>query len=378
MKFSPGQASVSSRDASNFFSCPVFRGGRRAGFSLLELLVTMAVLSIFVVLLFSVTDNSFKLWRSTSADISMFDSARAAFDTMTRRISQATLNTYLDYYDSSWQRRNPSNAASFTPAKYGRASDLAFLSGTARDIFKGSVQGHAIAFFAPLGYVAANRTLADLPNLLNPIGYHVEWGSDANLRPGFLSTLPAKNRFRLIERIVPSQNFTGYPSLTDTDDNNDSTWITDSTNGLDGTNAVKNVLGENIIALIIRPEVTQEDAKLLDLTAPEDITADYFYDSRAGEARTSDPEALQFAQLPPMLRVVMVAVSEKDAAKLIGNNSTAPDAFTLDSSLFSDPAKLNDDLDALSRKLTDANVQFRIFNQVIPLRAAKFSAQKEK
>ena len=79
-----------------------------------------------------------------------------------------------------------------------------------------------------------------------------------------------------------------------------------------------------------------------------------------------------------MLRVVMVAVSEKDAAKLIGSSSKAPDAFTVDSSLFSDPAKLNDDLDALSRKLTDANVQFRIFNQVIPLRAAKFSAQKEK
>jgi uncharacterized protein (TIGR02599 family) len=78
-----------------------------------------------------------------------------------------------------------------------------------------------------------------------------------------------------------------------------------------------------------------------------------------------------------MLRVIMVAVDEKSAARLT-TGSTPPAAFQLNAGWFQNPAKFDDDLAALEKQLIDAKVDFRIFNQVIPLRGAKFSAQREK
>jgi uncharacterized protein (TIGR02599 family) len=229
----------------------------RAGFSLLEVLVSTAVLALFVVLLTTITDSSFRLWRNTQSSIVSFDAARTAYDTLSRRLSQATLNTYLDYYGSDWLRRNSSNAT-FTPTRYGRASDLHFVVDEAVNQLSGKQQGHGVFFFAPIGFSNGNATLSDLPNLLNACGYYVEFGSDANLRPDFLSSLPDRHRYRLIENILPTQDFMptqdfntscgGYPAFTDTNSNNDDLWIT---NGLAGSKSVKNLLCENIIALII-------------------------------------------------------------------------------------------------------------------------------
>ncbi len=348
-------------------------GSRRPGFSLLEALVAMAVLSLFVVLMAQVTDTSFKLWRSMQSSVTMFESARTAYDAMTRRLSQATLNTYLDYYDRNWLRRDAANAASFVPSKYGRASDLQFLSGTASTILGGTRQGHGVFFFAPLGFTNNDAAYADLPHLLNAVGYYVEFGSDQDLRPPFLAAIPATHRFRLIENILPSQKFPFYQDFTDSDATNDDRWIS---SGLMGADSSRHVLAENVIALLIRPEVPAQDAKLLDLANPFDLTTDFTYDSRAGRGLGS-PIDIQFAQLPPLVRVVMVAVDEKSARRLT-NGTTPPDEFTLRPTWFTDPAKLDADLKSLSDQLSAAGVQFRIFNQVIALRGAKFSAQKEK
>ena len=289
----------------------------KAGFSLLEVLVSTAVLALFVVLLTTITDSAFRLWRNTQSSIVSFDAARTAYDTLTRRLSQATLNTYLDYYDTNWERRDPANAAGFTPTRYGRASDLAFVSGNANSILAGTGHpGHGVFFFAPLGFTDNNATYADLPNLLNACGYYVKWGSDQDFRPEFLSTLPEKNRFRLLENIQPSQNFVDYPAFTNADPADDRDWIR---NGLaDPDESKPHVLADNIIALIIRPEVPEQDASSLGLTGKEGITSNYLYDSRstAGQLRSNVRDAAQFAQLPPMLRVVMVAVDEKSAARL--------------------------------------------------------------
>lgn len=348
----------------------------KAGFSLLEVLVSTAVLALFVVLLTTITDSAFRLWRNTQSSIVSFDAARTAYDTLTRRLSQATLNTYLDYYDTAWVRRNPSNSANFIPARYGRASDLHFMVGDVGGSdalldLPDDQQGKGVFFFAPLGFSNGNATLSDLPNLLNACGYYVEFGSDPN-RPSFLSSLPERYRYRLIENILPTQDFNassgGYPAFTNGGD--DYKWIKD---GLGTEKSVKNVLCDNIIALIIRPEVAAQDASLLGLTNSYSLTTDYAYDSRAGRTGIS---ALQFAQLPPMLRVIMVAVDEKSAARLT-TGTTPPDDFKLNASWFQSPAKLDEDLAALEEQLIKAKVDFRIFNQVIPLRGAKFSAKQE-
>lgn len=353
------------------------------GFTLIELIVTMAVLSIFVLMLSTLTDSTFKLWRSTQSSISMFSAARNAYDIMARRLTQATVSTYLDYYTVSggvWTRRAAGDNA-FVPSRYGRASDLHFVSGNAGAILGStSTQGHGVFCFAPLGFTDNSVNYADLPNLLNAVGYYVEFGSDQSLRPAFLGSFSNKYRFRLVENIQPSQDFTAYPFFTDTNTANDRNWISA---GIGTSTSGKNPLADNIIALVIRPEMPEQDAKTVFGSSGKawNLTTNYLYDSRSGANRptlsVSNPTALQFAQIPPMLRVVMIAVDETAARRLMGAGTTPPAALVLNPVWFTDPSKLNDDLDSLSKQLRDADVAHRIFNQVIPLRAAKFSAQAE-
>ena len=354
--------------------------GQSRAFTLLELLVTLAVMTVFVLMLLSVTDNTFRLWRSTHSSIAMFDEARGAFDVLTHRLSQATVNTYLDYYDKNWNRRGVGGGSSFIPAYYGRTSDLHFLSGNANALLGGTTHpGHGVFFFAALGYTGTSSSISDLPNLLVPCGDYLEWGDDRAYQPTFLRNagFPSHYRLRLIENTQPSQDFHGYPAFTDVDPNNDRDWVNGSDGMLKKGNA--HVLAENIIALVIRPEVPQQDAQSLGLPGPEALTTDYLYDTRsvAGQTRSTPTSAVQFAQLPPMLRIVMVAVDEASAARLI-QGSALPAAFDT-SALFRDPTETQyqADLASVEKQLVGARVRFRFFAQVIALRGAKFSAQKE-
>ena len=74
---------------------------RRAGFSLVEMLVAMAVLTIILLITAQMTGDVAKIWSTTSAKVDSFQSARAAFELMTDELRQATVNTYYDYFDAN-------------------------------------------------------------------------------------------------------------------------------------------------------------------------------------------------------------------------------------------------------------------------------------
>ena len=72
---------------------------RRAGspgFTLTEILVATAILAIIIGILFSMTQQTGKVWKNTTGKVEVFRTARNAFEAMTRTLSQATLNTYYD------------------------------------------------------------------------------------------------------------------------------------------------------------------------------------------------------------------------------------------------------------------------------------------
>ncbi len=73
------------------------------------------------------------------------------------------------------------------------------------------------------------------------------------------------------------------------------------------TQAPVRVLAENIIALIVLPELSPHDAD----AATNPLAPQYRYDSRAGNITDRTKH-----QLPPLLRVVMVAIDEPSAARL--------------------------------------------------------------
>ncbi len=194
------------------------------GFTLVELLVSMAITVGLLLVMMSVVSGVNHTWQYTSSKVYEFRESRDAFEALTRRISQATLNTYWDY-------NNPNN-----PTSYQRQSQLRFISGVATGIAgSGSVLNttndnyhptHAIFFQAPLGYTQAHTSGTDplqsidqLENLLNTWGYFIEWNTDGatatnafsalQLKPPFV-TSPDRYRFRLMEMMEPSENMALY------------------------------------------------------------------------------------------------------------------------------------------------------------------------
>ena len=69
----------------------------RTGFTLVEIMVSLAVLTILLLISAQVIGQVQSTWSASNARVSQFREARTAFDILTRNLGQATLNTYIDY-----------------------------------------------------------------------------------------------------------------------------------------------------------------------------------------------------------------------------------------------------------------------------------------
>jgi uncharacterized protein (TIGR02599 family) len=137
------------------------------GFTLVEVMLSAAVLALLVVILVSITNQTANTWKYTSGKIEQFSSARDAFESLTRQIGQATLNAHYEYFNDKDEPRTEENAGLFVPRNYGRQSDLRFISGSMDrgNWYDGAVAAplaadpvrprpaHGIFFNAPLGFV---------------------------------------------------------------------------------------------------------------------------------------------------------------------------------------------------------------------------------
>ncbi len=346
-------------------------------------MVSTVILLLIMGLVLSLTDQTSKIWKHSTAQIQSFESARAAYATMTMRLRQATLNTYLDYYDAAGNIRSASNTA-FVPASYARASELHFIVDQARTIVPGTAADHpthAVFFQAPLGFTMNTTSYANLPNILNACGYYVEFNSDKSFNPPFLDATAVKERYRyrLMEFLQPAESLAVYGTSS-------SSSVIGSLPAYDGwfynclptnigaipttqTNVPLRMLAENIIALVIMPEMSPRDASATVL-APN-----YTYDSRAGTIST-----ITRNQLPPLLRVVMVAVDEPSFQRLVPSGSSTPptvisNLLSSATPLFQTSASLDADLNTLTSALSAQKIGYRVFDTDIAIRGAKWSTQ---
>ena len=376
-------------------------------FSLIELLVSMSVLSLIMLLVFQMLDRTQITWKKSRDAVSEYKDARTGFEAITRRLSQATLNPFWAY---------TSNAAKITSG-FKRESDLHFVSGPVPNVLgtapagSGQRSTHAIYFHAPTGFSnlaepAANSTTQlkykEFPNLLNAWGYFVEFGSDSPDRPAFVNNLENKPRerfrFRLMEFNQPTERLqiynlglralgTGQSVATlNAWFLNNQLFGCNCANNYDGGGSAANdisdrtirVVAENIIALILLPSESQTAALRADLSPK------YYYDSRAWQSTqiglaggNTNVEKSRHA-LPPIVEVLMVAVDEADfhrhsQNRQIDSLSKVTDCdFT--KNLFATAANLDADLAVLSKKLSDLTpeIKFRIFRASVRLREAKW------
>jgi len=323
---------------------------RQTGFTLIEVLVSFAVLALIMVLLLSLTDITSKTWKGTTEKMQAFEEARAAFDRITSVVGQATLNPYWDYDDLQ------------NPTKYERVSELQFLSlpmsellGTADAAFP----THGIFFQAPTGKVASKGTFGDLPLLLNAYGYFVAYGPDD--RPAWLpAAISPKNRFRLKEWRVPSEKWALYGKTSGTTGKNylgptSYDWI-------NLADPAAKTLADNVIALVISPK--NPDGTPTTLAE----TSSFIYNSRTSSVTAEGKN--QKHQLPPEVEVIMVAIDETSAARKWNNAGSAPD---LTAGLFQKPADLKGDLKTLTDKLSADNIKYITLRSTVKIRGARWS-----
>jgi len=359
---------------------------RYRGFTLVELLVSMAILSMIVMLLATIVNHTSATWRYTNNRIEQFRSARDGFEEMTRRLSQATLNTYWDYLDATGAGRTSANSASFVPYRYARQSELRFISGPglAGDLNSTPPRPtHAVFFQAPLGYAEDRTNFGGLENLLNTWGYYIEFNKDPS-RPWFITDAmtPPRYRYRLMELMCPSEKMPLYKYTSGVANYVTHEWFTDLVNPpTSGTAAYSHALAENIVALVILPKLSPQDENKL--TPPPTganfgtSLAPYFsYDSTQTNANAAlNPKN----QLPPILQVTMVAVDEVSYSRAQSGTTALDLGLT---PLFSDATKYatqpgppvtQGDLDKLQANLRAKKINYRVFTTEISLKAAKWS-----
>lgn len=379
------------------------------GFTLVELLLSTALIALLMLLFITMIENTGKIWSRTTAKVSQFQATRAAFDAMTRSLSQATLNTY-------WQVDPPkpttvSEIANWKPTDYVRASDLHFVCGQAsKTELLGTPEKenptHAVFFQAPLGATStpdpADSKLLKfdrLDNMLGAVGYYVAWGKDDS-RPAFLDSLspklPDRYRFRLMQARQEGEAMAIYgmnaanqakpkaPPFSPTD------WVKAATGKTikswvavtsSGTSTKPEALlprsmAENIVGLVVLPR--RSEKPIGGSASDRTLAPEYAYDSRpssGGSAlpwssvKAKTPEKMQFNQLPPVVQVSMIAIDEQSAVR-VSNGPTAPD-WTV--GLFKKSDKMEDDFNTLETTLQAARVNYRIFSTDVIIRGSKWT-----
>jgi uncharacterized protein (TIGR02599 family) len=377
--------------------------GRANAFTLVEMMVSMSLLMVLMMVIFSAISLASNTNKRVSADVVSFFEASTAFSSMTRKLGMATLNTYLDYYpDQSGENPNP-------PQMYIRKSQLHFVisraGGNGDDaVPSGNPEENptfGVFFQAPLGYTDPDEggsvDYSRLNNLLNACGYYIQFGHDQPYLPQeILGLLPnaqdrRRYRYRLMEFLQPSENLMVYATATSVlspkNANMFFNWYKEpirknNDNINSDAGRVVHPIAENIIALILVPKVASIDAEKNNV---QTISPNYQYNSRVddGNLQGNPPEQpAQQHQLPPLLRVTMVAIDEPSARILQDQYKLSPPPLVNDR-LFRTYDSRNEeqtyerDLEELAESLSAVRpkVKFRIFTTDVALRGAKWNTE---
>jgi uncharacterized protein (TIGR02599 family) len=321
------------------------------GFTILELLVAMAILAIMVVLMLGVLQSTSDAWRRNTERSKAFASSRAAFESMTRSISAASLNTYQDYYDSARSNR-PSGSLTFVPDVYGRRSDLHFTTGTN---LVTAQKGGAIFMTVPFDY-ESNNTNDYSSGQLNGIGYFVRFTTNS-LAPSGVSNA---YRYRLMQFLQPTEQLmvmnTNYYT---------NVWFTTNVDANPPTNIFP--IADNVVAFAVLPQLSDRESANAGILA-----LGFSYNTRMTWSSGAQPTNMH--QLPPVVQVIMVVLDESSARRIESGAAepTAELGFN-PASVFTSPANLETDLKTISDALSAKRLNYRIFRSEIPIRSAKWT-----
>ncbi len=362
----------------------VTRPWRQQGFTLVELLVSTAVLAVLLLVTMTALDSMQRSWRETKGKVNQFRGARIAFETITRNVSQATLNTYWDYYFAATESNVPPTSTSEPPAGYVRQSELDFRVGLARDLGGSGTSaadypGHSLFFQAPLGL---SQNFRGLSSLLNARGYYIRFASNESQRPDFLpgGVVPVKRRYQLMEYRPPAEQVTiSGNTLQGNTVYTTPNWFTQN------LAAVSRPIADNILLLLISPQVPAETL-IGTSKKPWWIAPAYRFSSRDANNATTAMDGVSVLAdgtlnqgtrhlLPPLVRVTLIAGEEGTMSRWLAERQDAPeDIMAAASAPFNEARHYDRDLERVKQYLTEQRLNFRVFTAVVPLRNALWSS----
>jgi len=338
--------------------------GRFKAFSLIELMVSMGILSVLMLMLTVLLDQVQKTWRYSESRISQFREARVAFDLISKNIGQASLNTYWDLSDEDEDGLVDG---------YYKTSELHFITMDASSLSAGSQEavGHAVFFQAPLGFSTNYR---NLNNLFNGRGYFAAFGGDKLFRPSFVNS-PERYRFRVMEFRPPAESNQvfedggeerneGQPQIFDK-------WYKQSLDVGEGDfESHLNPLADNIILLVISPRDSLESASGSRDKAYSNIAPNYSYDSND----TAESFESFSQQVPPLLRITMIAIDEASAVRYESGTQIPTEFSTAVKGAFSNTASFTQDLQKVTDSLNANKINHKVFSSLVMLRSSKWSS----
>ena len=355
---------------------------RVGGFSLLEILVSVAVVGGVLLVITSAMATMQNTYVRTRARMDIYRSAHSAMETISRRVTMATL-------DARWQV--PPQSAESTDPDYERESDLHFYCGPVQGLpgISGDESGHAVFFQAPLGI---DDVMADdnsqmrherLSQALNAWGYFVELHSDASQRPDFMAEAglarSPRLRFRLMEfrqptdelsvfRAQPADPF-GKPAISFGTSRQAVLSYTENAFMTDNEQRSRtSVVAENIVAFLIRPVSGGTDPGNQNLQRYA-LAPDMTYDTRAFQYASTPINRLTRHVLPPAVEITLVAVAEEAWDRL--GPQQAPFMMQQIKSMvdnsFADFSSFDSNLQTLQRFLNQNKIEHRVLVQTVPL-----------
>jgi uncharacterized protein (TIGR02599 family) len=331
------------------------------------MMVSMSILSVLMLMLTVLLDQVQKSWRYSESRISQFREARVAFDLMTKNIGQASLNTY-------WNLKDDDKDGLFDG--YYRTSELHFIALDA-DTLGGSANqkpvGQGVFFQAPLGFSGQYR---NLNNLFNGRGYFVAFGSDKKFKPSFVDS-EDRYRFRLMEFRPPAEDNQIFEDGRGEREKGESqifdAWFKQSLGGIGEGDFEShlNPIAENILTLVISPRDSLEVSSASRKATYSRIAPNYRFDSNSSEEGFSEFSQ----QVPPLVRVTMVAIDEAAAVRYSDSGGTMPAELMAPlSGLFKNTDSYNDDIQRLTDALNELKVSHKVFSSMVMLRSAKWSS----
>jgi uncharacterized protein (TIGR02599 family) len=361
------------------------------GLTVLEILVSVAILGMVMLAIGASIGTMQNLWVRTRGKIDPYRGVRTALDTIQRRVQQATLATRL----------GPDIAPGATDdgsAEIQLQSDLHFVCGPADELLPNlsdRVVGDAIFFQGPLGQYSKPESgfteddrYDTLQGTLSAWGYFVECIDDEAVRPTFLAeqrpgatATPSKRRFRLMEFRQPAHELTLFQPASAQDEHPSlrflsdplqlHAWFRTSVQSANPKLRHVSMVADNVLAVVITPF----DPGLTDSTQFQ-IGVSGVYDTRMFQYGSSENPAVKRMRhrLPPAIRLTVIATSGDHWDRMLESeaNQLTNQLTQVMRNRFRDPANWEDDMAAISVELSGlksggagkprSQMPFRIFN----------------